>query len=124
MKYVSIRYSDLETIESGSFDGFEDLKELRLYNNNLKSLPENIFIFQFNLRLLALYDNDLTKLEAKEFKSLKKLERLPLGGNKGKVSAEMSDERDAGACDCTSWNFDLPSFIRNDDDRAPTCFLE
>ena len=45
-----------------------DLYHLDLEGNNLKSLPENIFIFQFNLQLLSLYNNDLTKLDAKEFK--------------------------------------------------------
>ena len=65
-----------------------DLYHLDLEGNNLKSLPENIFIFQFNLQLLSLYNNDLTKLDAKEFKNLKKLEYLPLGGNKGKVNAK------------------------------------
>ena len=124
MKHVAIYDSDLETIEAGCFDAL-DLDAVYLYDNNLKSLPENIFIFQFNLRALDLDNNDLTKLDAKEFKNLKKLEYLSLGGNNGKVSAEKSDERDAGACDCTNWwDCELPSFLKNDDDRAPSCFLE
>ena len=124
LKRVVIFYSDLETIEAGCLDGL-DLDALDLEDNNLKSLPENIFMFQINLQYLSLYNNDLTKLDAKEFKNLKKLEYLPLGGNKGTVSAEKSDERNAGACTCPNWwDCELPSFLKNDDDRAPSCFLE
>ena len=64
----------------------------------------------------------MTKLDAKEFKNLKKLERLILRDNKGTISAEMNDERNA--CDCGQLTCKLPSSIRKDDDRAPTCFLE
>ena len=101
------------------------MDHLGLYDNNLKSLPDNIFIFQFNLHTLDLNGNDLTKLDAKIFKNLKKLEYLSLGNNNGEVSAEKNDERDAWACDCYDrWGCELPSFVKNDDDRAPTCFIK
>ena len=121
LKIVDIFESSLETIESGTFDGL-DLDNLYLYNNILKSLPENMVIFQINLNDIFFYGNNLKKLEAKEFRNLRKLRRLTLFGNNGRVSAEKSDERDAGACDCERCY--LPDFIKYDDERAPTCFLE
>ena len=95
---------------------------LNLASNNLKSLPENSFIFQFNLRLLFLAHNELTKLDAKEFKNLKKLEVLALSSNPGTNSAVETDEKATSKCN-TDRN-PLPDFIRYNEDRAPTCFLE
>ena len=56
--YIEFYYCDLETIESSTFDGLH-LHSLCLYVNNLKSLPENIFIFQFSLQTLDLHNNQL-----------------------------------------------------------------
>ena len=121
LKFITMTHCEIETIESGTFDGL-DLDAIRIDYGNLKSLPSNIFKFQFNLQYLYLEGNQLTKLNAKEFKNLKKLQRLTLFGNIGTVGAKKSDERKAGICDC--FDCDLPDFIKDDDERAPSCFLK
>ena len=122
LKSIYIGYSNLQTIQAGTFDSL-NLDYLYLGYNKLKTIPTNLFKYQFILKELYLHNNEIKKLNAKEFKNLKNLERLGLEGNKGKVSAKEKDERKAKACDC-GFECDLPDFIKNDEERAPTCFLK
>ena len=54
---------------------------------------------------------------------MKRLEILGLKDNSGKINWKRSDEKNADACNC-GWSCYLPDFIRNDPNRAPTCFIE
>ena len=130
IKIIAIYSCALETIESDSFDVLA-LDRITISYSELKSLPTNIFKFQFNLQELYLDHNKLEKVNHNVFRNLKNLRKLTLAGNIGQVSAKMMDERTAKACDCEyvyddfmDVTCDLPKFITNDHMRAPTCFLE
>ena len=86
----------------------------------LKTIGIQTFKYQVNLKYLLLSQNKLENVSSKVFENLKKLEQLNLGSNLGEVNAEEEDERNACAC---GWNCQLPDFIKNDKNRAPTCFI-
>ena len=73
------RHARLTTLPAGLFGG--RLERLRLQNNALAALPEDLFAGLVKLQELRLEGNDLTTLPENLFAGLVKLQRLRLNGN-------------------------------------------
>ena len=78
-----LRLSDnsLESLPEDLFDGLTALQELRLSNNSLASLPEDLFEGLTSLQELRLTNNSLASLHENLFEGLTSLQRLRLNNN-------------------------------------------
>ena len=75
------QHGDITDLKSGDFDGLTNLTELRLDDNQLSALPENIFDQLTNLTVLNLSGNQLNALPDGLFDQLTNLTRLALSNN-------------------------------------------
>ena len=62
IKTLELPNKGIESLRLGDFDGLENLEILRLDNNQLREIPENIFLPTKNLRELRLNGNSLARL--------------------------------------------------------------
>lgn len=88
LKEVLIIQCGLSTMPADLFEGSEDVGNIELAYNRLKSLPVDIFASQKNLETLDLSNNELMELEDRTFDSLTKLETLKLDNNQIGVISE------------------------------------
>jgi Leucine-rich repeat (LRR) protein len=71
----------LEMILEHALDNCKKISILKLNNNKLVSLPDDVFQHTINLEVLELKNNQLRKLHPDTFVTLTKLEELLLGDN-------------------------------------------
>jgi Leucine-rich repeat (LRR) protein len=82
-QYVSVERNTMRFIsDCGVFQDVRDLRFLSLANNELETLPENLFVSLTNLTRLDLQHNLLTHLHSGLFRQLRNLQVLNLAGNR------------------------------------------
>ena len=78
VKVLALTQQGIRVLQPDDFAGLTELTELRLRDNNLRSLPEGVFAGLNKLKMLDLSDNAVTSLSANAFAGLTSLEDLRL----------------------------------------------
>ena len=81
LQSLRLNNNDLTILPDNVFDGLTSLEWLKLKNNDLSELPDNVFDDLASLRSLSLDDNDLGELPDNVFDGLANLSSLSLDGN-------------------------------------------
>ena len=91
---VNFMSSELMTLKQGDFNNLSNMENLFLFNNNqLSSLPANIFAGLSSLKQILLTNNALESLDAGIFDGLTNLEGLLLRNNRlSSLDADIFDD--------------------------------
>lgn len=81
IKKLSLRYRNIENIDSFAFEGFDQLEILNLDNNKITFLDSYLFKSLINLKELDLSFNFISIIDETMFQSLKKLTFVNLASN-------------------------------------------
>ncbi|CAG9801214.1 unnamed protein product [Chironomus riparius] len=79
--YIDLSYLGIEDVDANAFRGCRNLDWLRLYNNRITSLPDNLFMYNRHLNYFDLERNLLTALPENLFANQLALEALDLNNN-------------------------------------------
>lgn len=78
---LQLSYNKIKNLEEDAFLGLQDLKELNLYDNQLKVIEKDIFKYCPKLEKLDLGMNKISNIHEKAFENLARLRQLNLAFN-------------------------------------------
>ncbi|PVD33560.1 hypothetical protein C0Q70_04817 [Pomacea canaliculata] len=83
LRIVYLGYNKIENVTNSTFKGLSHVKELNLYSNPIKDLPDGVFDHLVNLTILRLDDNQLSEIRKTTFgaSTRQRLRQLDLSGN-------------------------------------------
>lgn len=79
LRYLTLSFSSIQTIDDGVFIQIKELRQLRLNNNQIKQLSAETFTGLSNLEILDLSGNPNIQIQPGTFRHLLKLRELYLG---------------------------------------------
>ena len=126
LQSLRLNNNDLTILPDNVFDGLTSLEWLKLKNNDLSELPDNVFDDLASLRSLSLDDNDLGELPDNVFDGLANLSSLSLDGND---LGELPDNVFDGLANLSSLSLDgndlgeLPDNVFDDLTRLEGLYL-
>ncbi|XP_019875931.2 chaoptin isoform X2 [Aethina tumida] len=84
LRELKLQDNVIESVNKGTFQGdiHQNLEDIYLSFNNIKSIQQHSFVDLAHLEQLHLDDNKIESLERRSFMNLERLKRLNLKGNK------------------------------------------
>jgi Leucine-rich repeat (LRR) protein len=82
IEMLHLNWNDIEIIERKAFYHLKNLVEIKLYENKIESIPENIFQTNLKLEIVYFQNNQIKALNPVIFKHLKYLREVDFSSNR------------------------------------------